>query len=134
MNRRLLVCGALTLVAASLSAPTVSADPEAGGFELTLTCDGVDYDVVVAGNGAWTPAHDLNSTLVGVPIAFGEFSGVFTANDGTEESFTEDPYAKPHRPRTRNIIIDCDYAISGTFPDGSFEGAGVVTIMVPRLH
>ena len=133
MNRRWLVPGALTLLAVGVSAPTVNADPKPNS-DVTLTCDGQDYDIVVAGNGAWTPAHDLNSTLVATPIAFGEFNGVFTPTGGTPQPFTDPPFAKPNPPRTRNLIIECTYTVSGAFPDGSFTGAGSVTIMVPRLH
>jgi hypothetical protein len=133
MNHRWLVSGVLSLAAVGMSAPVVSADPKPG-IDITLTCDGVDYDVSVAGNGVWTPAHDLDSTLVGVPIAFGEFDGVFTPTGGDPEPFTDPPFAKPNPPRTRNLIIECTFAISDTFPEGSISGSGSVTIMVPRVH
>jgi hypothetical protein len=134
MKHRWFVSGAVAIAAVGLSAPSVSADPKPDpDFMVTLTCDGQDYDIVVAGNGAWTPAHDLNSTLVGVPIAFGEFHGVFTPTGGTPESFTDPAFAKPNTPRTRNLIIDCTYTVSGTFPDGTLTGSGTVTLMVPRV-
>ena len=81
MKYRWFVSGAVAIAAVGRSGPSVSADPKPN-IAVTLTCDGQDYDIVVAGNGAWTPAHDLNSTLVGVPIAFGEFTGVFTPTVG----------------------------------------------------
>jgi hypothetical protein len=132
MNHRWLLSGALALAAVGLSAPTANADPK-GILDITLTCAGEDYDVTVAGNGVWTPAHDLDSTLVGVPIAFGEFNGVFTPTGGAPEPFTDPPFARP-RPQTRNLIIECSYTVSGAFPDGTFTGAGDVTLMVPRVH
>lgn len=133
MNRKWFVSGALILGAVGVTTSTVNADPKPDG-NIVLTCDGESYDVVVAGNGAWTPAHDLDSTLIGVPVAFGEFTGTFTPNGGEPESFTEPPFAKPHQPRTNNIILECSYTVSGAFPDGTFSGAGSVTLMVPRIH
>ena len=133
MNRKWIVSGALIVGAAGWTSPTVNADPKPD-FDIALTCDGQVYDVSVAGNGAWTPAHDLNSTLVGVPIAFGEFDGVFTPTGGEPIEFTDPPFAKPHQPRTRNLILDCPYTVSGAFPDGTFTGSGTVTLMVPRIH
>ena len=132
MKYRWFVSGAVAIAAVGLSGPSVSADPKPN-IDVTLTCDGQDYDIVVAGNGAWTPAHDLNSTLVGVPIAFGEFNGVFTPTGGAPEPFTDPAFAKPNPPRTSNLIIDCSFTISGTFPDGTLTGSGTVTLMVPRV-
>lgn len=133
MKHRWLISGTLGLAVVVLSATSVSADPKPG-IDVQLTCDGETFDVAVAGNGNWTPAHDLNSTLVGVPFGFGEFTGVFTPTDGTPEAFTDPPFAKPNVPKTRNLVIQCTYTVSGEFPDGSFTGAGSVTLMVPRIH
>lgn len=133
MNTKFLATGALALAIIGLSASTVGADPKPL-IAVQLNCGGEIFDVSVAGNGDWTPAHDLNSTLVGVPIAFGEFNGVFTPAVGEPEEFTEPPFAKPNPPKTRNLLIDCTYTISGDISDGTVEGAGSVTLMVPRIH
>lgn len=133
MNHKWLLSGVLALAILGLQATTAGADPKPT-LDITLNCEGEIVDVVVAGNGDWTPAHDLNSTLVGVPIAFGEFSGVFTPTGGDPQPFTEPPFAKKNAPRTRNLIIDCSYTLSGAFPDGTFTGTGTVTLMVPRIH
>ncbi len=103
-------------------------------IDIQLFCGDEPIDVSVSGNGDWTPAHDLNSNLVGVPIAFGTFEGVFTPTGGDPQPFTEAPFAKRNVPRTRNLIIECSYTINGSFPDGSFTGTGSVTLMVPRIH
>jgi hypothetical protein len=132
MKYRWLVSCAVAIAAVGLSGPSVGADPKPN-IDATLTCGGQDYDIVVAGNGAWTPAHDLNSTLVGVPIAFGEFTGVFTPTGGVPQPFTDPAFAKPNQPRTRNLIIECAVTISGTFADGTLTGSGTVTLMVPRV-
>lgn len=133
MKHKCAVVGVLTLVGVGLSTATAGADPKPG-LDIELTCGDEIVDVSVAGNGAWTPAHDLDSTLVGVPIGFGEFTGTFTPTGGAPETFTEPPFAKPNVPKTRNLIIDCTYTVNGTFPDGSVSGAGSVTLMVPRIH
>ncbi len=133
MNTKWLATGALALAVIGLSASTVGADPKPS-LAVQLNCGGEVVDVSVAGNGDWTPAHDLNSTLVGVPVAFGEFNGVFTPTGGAPQAFTDPPFAKPNVPKTRNLVIACTYTISGQFPDGSVTGAGSVTLMVPRIH
>lgn len=132
MKHKRPVPGAVALAVVGLSTTSVSADPKPG-LDITLTCDEQDYDVSVAGNGAWTPAHDLTSTLVGVPIAFGEFVGEFTPTGGEPQPFTDPPFSKPNSPRTSNVVIDCTYIVSGTFPDGTVSGSGSVTLMVPRV-
>ncbi|WP_299442078.1 hypothetical protein [uncultured Phycicoccus sp.] len=133
MRKTLSTAAGLALAATCLAAAPAHADPPAY-FDITLQCDGETFAVSVAGNGDWTPAHDLNSPLVGVPIAFGEFTGTFTPTDGEPETFTEPAYAKPNVPRTRNLIVDCTYTVAGEFEDGSFTGYGSVTLMVPRVH
>ena len=133
MKTKWLMSGALALAAIGLSASTVGADPKPF-FDVQLNCGGEIVDVSVAGNGAWAPAHDLNSTLVGVPIAFGEFNGVFTPTVGEPEAFTDPPFAKKNVPKTRNLVITCTYTVDGQFPDGTFTGSGSVTLMVPRIH
>lgn len=125
--------GAVALAALLLPTSTIDASPKPT-MDITLNCQGEIVAVSVAGNGAWTPAHDLNSNLVGVPIAFGEFNGVFTPTGGEPQAFTDPPFSKNAVPKTRNLIIGCTYTVSGAFPDGTFTGAGSVTLMVPRLH
>lgn len=133
MRRTLSVGAGLALAASCLAAPA-SADPPAFG-DITLQCGEETISVSVAGNGDWTPAHDLNSPLIGKPIAFGEFTGTFTpAGGGEPETFTEPGYAKPNVPRTRNLIVDCTYTVAFEDPEGSFTGSGSVTLMVPRVH
>lgn len=133
MTRRWFAFVALALATLALPAATAGADPKPS-FNVTLTCGQEVVDVVVAGNGAWAPAHDLNSTLVGVPFAFGAFTGVFTPTSGAPQPINDPPFAKPNLPKTRNLIIDCTYIVSGQGPGGTVTGAGSVTIMVPRLH
>ena len=131
MNR-LLIAGALALTGVGVSGATAHADPSVGEL-VELECQGETFQVVVAGNGEWTPAHDLNSNLVGVPIAFGEFTGTFTPTEGEPETFTEPGNAKKNMPRTRNLVVECTFSFSETSPEGTFTGSGSVTLMVPRI-
>jgi len=131
MNR-LLIAGALALGALGVSSATAHADPSVG-LLVELECQGETFQVVVAGNGEWTPAHDLNSNLVGVPIAFGEFTGTFTPTEGEPETFTEPGSAKPNMPRSRNLVVECTFSFSETSPEGTFTGSGSVTLLVPRI-
>jgi hypothetical protein len=133
MSHRSLVAGALALGMLGAVAAPAGADPKPGALAVALTCDGEVYDVTVAGNGAWTPAHDLGSTLVGVPLEFGEFTGTFTPTDGEPETFTDPPFAKPNAPRSANLTIWCTYTVTGDFPDGSVSGDGSVLLLVPRI-
>jgi hypothetical protein len=133
MRTMLIGVGALAL-GVVVPVGVAGADPKpADDVEVVLTCDGDDYPITTAGNGRWTPAHDLGSTLVGVPIAFGEFEGTFTPDGGTPERFTEPAFEKPNAPRTANLILTCTYTVEGPVPYGYVEGEGSVTIMVPRV-
>lgn len=133
MRRSLLTTAGTALAAFALAATPAAADPKPF-LDITLDCQGEIVEISVVGNGDWTPAHDLNSPLVGVPIAFGEFHGTFTPTGGEPEHFVEPPYAKKNVPQTRNLIIDCSYTVYGEAPEGTFSGYGTVTLMVPRVH
>jgi hypothetical protein len=107
---------------AALAAGPAGADPSGAKFSLpvTATCGGTTVEAVVNGNGAWGPAHDLNSTAVFIPIQFGPATGSFTDPDGNVDPIN-DPASPPKgsaSPPGRTIVT-CTYAIDQTFPDGS---------------
>lgn len=123
-----LVTGA-TLTLAGLG--PASADPQQE--VVPLVCDdGMTYDVAVAGNGAFTPAHDTASTRMFVPTAFGEFHGVVTDSEGTVlVEFTEPPAMKGRSSKPRATSIECTFTFSGEEVDPEFglihfEGTGSV--------
>lgn len=133
MKKKWIVGAAIALVSFILPVSTAGADPKPD-LAITLYCGGEEGETVhvsVGGNGDWTPAHDLNSTSVGVPIAFGEFNGTFTPTGGSPRAFTDPAFAKKNIPRSRNLIIECTYTVDGSFPEGTFTGGGTVTLMVP---
>lgn len=134
MHRQIAFVCALALAAVGLWSVPAGADPKSD-FQVTLDCEGEIVEIAIAGNGTWTPAHDLESTLVGVPLAFGEQNGVFTPADGSDPvPFSEPPIAKKNVPQTRNIIVECSFSFSAEFPEGNVEGTGSVVLMVPRIH
>src|SRR5690348_3029838 len=83
-----LALGLGTLSAAGVAAPAGAA-PEQEVIPIACN-DGQTYDVVVNGNGEFTPARDLDTTRVLVPHAFGPFHGeVRNAAGQVVETFDE---------------------------------------------
>lgn len=100
----------------------------AGGEHIALTCGSTTYDVVVNGNGDWTPARDSNSTLVFHPTAFGEFNGTFTPSDGSPAQHeTDPPFERKNQPANGRETGECSYHISFSDESGTFEGDGTAT-------
>jgi hypothetical protein len=131
---RISILAALVLGFSALVAAPAAADPgNAKNAEvIPLDCDGTTYTVVVNGNGAWTPAHDTASSAMFIPVSFGPFTGIITAEDGTVvEEFTEPAETKGSG---KNADIDCSFTITNTFEDPSlgegtftFTGTGTVS-------
>jgi hypothetical protein len=117
--------GALALAVAQ----TAAADPvnakEAGLF--TAVCGSTQVDVVVNGNGDFTPAHVLGSSAVFVPTAI-DLTFVFTPTGGSSES-EHFVATKPNTPKNGKIVT-CSLPAAlntVTFPDGTFVASGTVT-------
>ena len=107
------------------------ADPQGESFP--VACDnGVTYDVVLNGNGAFTPAHDLDSNTLLLPTSFGEFMGVITDEGGAViDEFTDPAIAKGSSEHTRATSASCTYTIVEVFevPELgtlTFTGTGTV--------
>lgn len=106
---------AITLVGAVT--PAASADPQGSpnAETIQLQCGSDPFDVVVNGEGRWSPAHDLGSNSIFVPVWFGEIHGSVTTADGTVvDEFTEAPMSKG---AGRNAVLQCTFWQSGTFED-----------------
>jgi hypothetical protein len=109
------VAGAVTSGAA-LAAPANA--PNA--IVATLDCGGAGvFDVVVNGNGEWTPGHLLAGNGVVVPLSFGEETGTVRDPEGTVvDQFTE-PATTKGRARARGRErVSCTY--SATFTEDGF--------------
>ncbi len=120
---RLAFGAAATAVLGLGTVTTAHADPvnAKNAFPITITCDnGSTYEAVANGNGAWTPAHDLGSTSVLVPLAFGEQTfTVYDPQGNIVDQETAPPSAKGAAGHNPNGTTSCDYYGSMTAPDGS---------------
>src|SRR5690349_15280713 len=88
MLRRGLIA-ALVVAAIVVAAPVASADPTNAKNSqfVTAVCGGNQVQVVVNGNGNFTPAHFLDSTSVFVPTAL-DVTFSFTPTGGTTQTMT----------------------------------------------
>ena len=89
MLKRYALLGAAVL-ALAVFVPVASADPlnAKNSLAFPATCGGQTVQVVVDGNGRFTPAHVVGSTAVFVPQAF-NITFEFTPTGGTTESVTD---------------------------------------------
>jgi hypothetical protein len=131
-----LLAGAM-VVPLSWGAP-VLADPR-HGEQISLTCGGTTYSVVVNGNGEFTPAHDLASTRVFVPHAFGPFTGtIYDASGAVVATFTEpgSVQGSGHQPNDVSCTFRISFVSDGSDPDvpagDTFVGTGSVTGQIPH--
>ena len=130
-TRRVVSVLAVTVAATALAAGTASADPVNAPNSLpgTVDCGSAgSFDVVTNGNGNWTPAHDLNSTAVLIPVAFGP--STFTVTDPNDQVIdTENDPGGPKgsaAPAGRTLL-DCSYSLSSSFEGYTFSVTGTVT-------
>jgi hypothetical protein len=98
---------------------------------LQISCDnGQTYSAVANGSGAWTPAHDLSSSAVLVPVSFGPITFTVTDSEGNIlDQETSPSTAKPGAAaHNKNATTSCDFSGSSTAPDGTtFTIEGTVT-------
>lgn len=117
------------------SAGVASADPvnAKGALPLQVTCDnGHTYSAVGNGNGSFTPAHDLDSNAVLIPVGFGEITFTVTdANGNILDQETQAPASKGNSENNPHATLNCSFVGGATAPDGTmFTIAGTVTGMV----
>jgi hypothetical protein len=125
MLRRL--CVALTLGTLMLAAlaQSAAADPINAKNSLTFpaTCDdGQTIQVVVNGNGAWSPAHVVGSTAVFIPQAF-DLTFEFTPTGEPTQTETD----IRSKPNLHGDLVTCSFDVTQTFPDGVFRLFGTAT-------
>ena len=102
--------------------------PTSSVFTINCGTSGT-YNVVVNGNGSFTPAHDLNSNKVLIPVAFGPFSFTVTDRSGTVvDSGIEPGSSKGSAVPKGHPLLSCSYSVSFTDQGGfTFSGSGGVT-------
>jgi hypothetical protein len=131
MKRRLLVLVASGAIAALAIAPTVGADPTnaKNSQQLQAVCGTETFNVVVNGNGEFTPAHLIGSTSVFIPTAF-DITFTFTPTGGS--TMTETDMSAKTAPLQNTI--DCEIPFqSFSSPFGTFTIEGTVTgFLTPR--
>jgi hypothetical protein len=107
-------------VALLASITAAAADPNGPSAELvSIDCGGGgSTQAAVNGDGEWTPAHDLESTGVFIPLEFGTFTGTLTDIEGNVVDQFVDPTVVPKgnaRPPANRDPVDCTYSLTGTF-------------------
>lgn len=110
------------------------ADPKTGATQ--LSCGGTTYEVVVAGNGNWTPAHDTDSNVIFIPTWFGDFQGTVLDAEGNpvDEFVEEGDVPKGQSAKNKSDILECTFSFTEVsdgsdpeFPEGyMFIGEGEV--------
>lgn len=132
MKRGFALLGVCALAIVAL-APSAAADPTSAknATQLELDCNGTPYQVVVNGNGGFTPAHIIASTGTVVPYSL-DLTFTFTPPGGPTQTDTQ-TVAKggPHKG-----AVNCTIPFqSFSGPEGSFSIQGTATAFVtPRSH
>jgi hypothetical protein len=116
MLRRL--CVALTLGILMLAALVqgAAADPinAKNSFTFPATCDdGQSVQVVVNGNGEFSPAHVVGSTAVFIPEVF-DVTFEFTPPGGPTQSETD----TSSKHNVHGDLVTCSFDVTQTFPEG----------------
>ena len=113
------------VLALAIFVPTAAADPvnAKNSFAFPASCDdGQTVQVVVNGNGTFTPAHVVGSTAVFVPQAL-DTTFEFTPPGGPTETETE-TVSKPH---IHGDLVTCSFDVTQSFPFGTVHIFGTAT-------
>jgi hypothetical protein len=125
MLRRLCVTLTIGILLLAALAQGAAADPINAKNSLTfpVTCDnGQTVQVVLNGNGAFTPAHVVGSTAVFIPQAF-DVTFEFTPTGGPTQSETD----TSSKPNVHGDLVTCSFDVTQTFPEGTFHLFGSAT-------
>src|SRR5215211_1630640 len=115
MLKRYAMLGAAVL-ALAIFVPAASADPLKAKNSLAFpaTCDdGQTVQVVVNGEGEFTPAHVVGSTAVFVPQAF-DITFEFTPTEGTTETASN----TISKPNVHGDLVTCSFDVTQSVPEG----------------
>jgi hypothetical protein len=123
MLKRYAVLG-VAVLALAVFAPAASADPlnAKNSLAFPATCGGQTVQVVVNGNGRFTPAHVVGSTAVFVPQAF-DITFEFTPTGGTTETETD----TSSKPNIHGDLVTCSFDVTQSFPEGTLHLFGTAT-------
>ena len=115
MLRRLCVALTLGILMLAALAQGAAADPinAKNSFSFPATCDGQTVQLVVNGNGEFTPAHVVGSTAVFIPEAF-NVTFEFTLPGEPTQSETD----TSSKPNVHGDLVTCSFDVTQTFPEG----------------
>ena len=116
---------AVAVLVLTVSAPGASADPLKAKNSLAFpaTCDdGQTVQVVLNGEGEFTPAHVVGSTAVFVPQAF-DITFEFTPTGGMTET-ESNTFSKPN---VHGDLVTCSFDVTQSFPEGTSHFFGTAT-------
>ncbi|HEV8249093.1 MAG TPA: hypothetical protein VGQ15_03915 [Gaiellaceae bacterium] len=132
MMRRTLVLIASVALIATVLAPSAGADPSKAknATMIHATCAGKTVNVVVIGNGTFSPAHVVGSTAMFIPTAF-NLTFTFTPTGGSPMSDVETSSKAAPLKNLTTCTIPLQTIFSG--PEGSLTIQGTVTgFFTPR--
>jgi hypothetical protein len=109
------------MIAVAAFAPGATADPNRGEL-VPLTCDGLSLEVVVNGNGDFTPGHVIGDTGVFVVQSL-DATFEFTPTGGATE--TESFFRS--KENLHGDLLTCSFDFTETAPEGTFRAFGTVT-------
>jgi hypothetical protein len=134
MKRHLLMPLAVSALAAAFALPA-SSDPghAKNASRVQAMCGTQTVNVVVIGNGKFTPAHVVNSTKMFIPTAL-NLTFTFTPKNGTPTTDTQNvSKASPTHRGTTTCTIPMQTLMSG--PEGTATIQGSVTgFFTPLKH
>jgi hypothetical protein len=92
-----------------------AADPlnAKNSFSFPATCGGQTVQLVVNGNGEFTPAHVVGSTALFIPEAF-NVTFEFTLPGEPTQSETD----TSSKPNVHGDLVTCSFDVTQTFPEG----------------
>jgi hypothetical protein len=124
MLRRASIALTVAAIVIGALAGAASADPVNAKTSLTFpaSCPGQTVQVVVNGNGEFSPAHLVGSTAVFVPQAF-DITFEFTPTGGLTESETD----TASKPNVHGDLVTCSFDVTQTFPFGTLHFFGTAT-------
>ncbi len=124
MLRRLCVALTLGILLLTALAQGAAADPiNKNSLAFPATCDnGQTVQVVVIGNGEFSPAHIVGSTAVFIPQAF-DLTFEFTPPGGPTESMTD----TASKSNVHGDLVTCSIDTTQTFPFGTLHLFGTAT-------
>jgi hypothetical protein len=124
MLRRLCVALTLGILMLAALAQGAAADPSEAKNSLTFpaACDGQTVQVVVNGNGDFTPGHVMGSTAVFVLQSF-NFTFEVTPTGGETMSETN----TGSKGNVHGDLVTCSFDVTQTFPEGTFHLFGSAT-------